>query len=318
MATKIDPKRIRTDLDTQIRVDWNEEAVKEYAELMERGIEFPPILVFFDDQNNQFILADGFHRLEAHRQVKPNDQILAEQQLGDVEDAKWAAIIANQSHGIRRTSADKRNAIKQAFRHSKGCGKSDHSIANDIGVDHKTVGAVRRELELTGEIPQSDFRTGQDGRTINTSGIHANRKETEQPSFPVNTSRINFGSKVVPEGATCEKCRYFENQKCLTDEIENPLPWTDVCGEFEVRVEETPPDSVPPPDYENVKPLGRKLKQTRQQRQYQNRDLKNCITVSLPSDNAPVFATELRNHWEKPYLTECLAALKHLLEEDDD
>ena len=148
MATMIDPRRIRTDLDTQIRVDWNEEAVREYAELMERGVEFPPLLVFFDEPNNRMILADGFHRLAAHMRVKPNDMILVEQRLGDVEDAKWAAIIANQTHGIRRTNDDKRNAVKRALMHSKGAGKSDRNIANDIGVHHDTVGRIRKEMEL--------------------------------------------------------------------------------------------------------------------------------------------------------------------------
>ena len=318
MASKIDPRRIRTDLDTQIRVDWNEEAVKEYAEAMERGVEFPPILVFFDELNTRFILADGFHRLAAHNLVKPNDLILAEQRLGGVEEAKWAAIIANQSHGIRRTSADKRNAVKQAFLHPNGADQSDRSIASDVGVDHKTVASVRREKQLTGEIPQSTHRTGQDGRTINTANIGSGRSEPAKPSFSVNTSRIDFGRKRIPDGATCGRCRYFENQKCLTDEIENPVPWVDVCDDFAIRVVLPPPPVIPPPD-PNAKPLGRPLvKQTRRQRLFQNRDLKNCITVRLPSNNAQVFAVELREHWDKPYLIECLAALTYLLEEDDD
>lgn len=320
MATKIDPKRIRTDLDTQIRIDWNEDAVREYAELMERGVEFPPLLVFYDEPNNRFILADGFHRLAAHKQVKPNDPILVEQRLGDVEDARWAAIIANQSHGIRRSNDDKRNAVKQALLHRKGVGKSDHSIADDVGVHQTTVTRIRRELVSTDALHQSNSRIGRDGRTINTAGINAGRNESssEIPDFPVNTSRINFGGKCVPEGANCGSCRYYENQKCLTDEIEHPVPWVDVCDEYEVRVEEKPPETIAPPDYENARPLGKNLKQTRNQRLYQNRNLKGCITVHLPSSNAEMFAIELREHWEKPYLIECLSALKHLLEEDDD
>jgi hypothetical protein len=327
MATRIDPRRIRIDLDTQIRVDWNEEAVREYAEQMERGTEFPPLLVFFDEPNNRMILADGFHRLAAHMQIRPNDFILVEQRLGDVEDARWAAIIANQSHGIRRTSADKRNAIGQAFRHVNGVGESNLKIATALGVDDKTVASVRRELELSSEIPKIETRIVQRGNQTyyqNTSQIGSARNKTDasgeiprisKPSIPVNTSRINFGGKCVPEGATCGSCRYFENQKCLTDEIDSPIPWSDVCDEYEVRVEETPPEVIAPPDYENARPLGRKLKQTRQQRLYQNRNLKDCITVRLPSNNAEVFAIELREHWEKPYLIECLAALKHLLED---
>ena len=220
MAIKIDPRRIRTDLKTQMRVDWNEEAVKEYVELMERGIELPPLIVFFDEANNLYILVDGFHRLVAHLRVKPNDPILVELQLGDVEAARWAAIGTNQKHGIRRTTNDKRNAIEQALLHPKGLNMSDRSIADYVGVDHKTVASVRREKEMAGEIPQSTYRTGQDGRTINTAGINAFR-----PNIPAGTSRIKFGKKTIPAGATCGQCQLFEDQKCVAEVIENALTW---------------------------------------------------------------------------------------------
>ena len=224
MATKVDPRHIRTDLGTQMRVDWSEETVKEYAELMEQGVEFPPLLVFFDVLTNLLILVDGFHRLAAHLRVRPNDQILVELRPGNLEEAKWAAITANQSHGIRRTNADKRNAVKRALLHQKGANKSDCQIAEHTGVDHKTVGAVRRELEATDKIPQIESRIVQRGKQTylqKTSGINANRKDG--PS----------------------------------------------------------------------------------------------VAVSLPSNNAKLFAVELREFWEKPYLIECLVALKQFLDDEE-
>ncbi|GHT27599.1 hypothetical protein FACS18942_07150 [Planctomycetales bacterium] len=84
MPSLIDTKRIRTDLDTQSRIALVEDVVKEYMEAMETGNVFPAILVFYDAPNDQFILADGFHRFAAHQRLKPNDQILAEQRLGTV------------------------------------------------------------------------------------------------------------------------------------------------------------------------------------------------------------------------------------------
>ena len=44
--------------------------------------------------------------------------------------------------------------------------RSDRAIAEDIGVDHKTVSAVRAKWEAkrSGEIPQSATRTGKDGK----------------------------------------------------------------------------------------------------------------------------------------------------------
>jgi len=40
--------------------------------------------------------------------------------------------------------------------------------------------------------------------------------------------------------------------------------------------------------------------------------------VYLPSDNPAMFALELRNRWKPPYLTECIAALKQLLNDKGD
>jgi transposase len=53
-----------------------------------------------------------------------------------------------------------------ALVHLAGAGKSDHQIADHVGVDHVTVMRWREKLQATGEIHQSTKRTGRDGRTI--------------------------------------------------------------------------------------------------------------------------------------------------------
>jgi hypothetical protein len=115
MASLIDPQRIRTDLGTQMRVAMNEDVVREYAEAMQAGCEFPPLRAFFDEPNDWVILADGFHRLAAHNKVRPNDQIPVELVLGTAEDAQWESIGANKSHGLRRTNEDKRNQSQRLY-----------------------------------------------------------------------------------------------------------------------------------------------------------------------------------------------------------
>jgi ParB-like chromosome segregation protein Spo0J len=42
--------------------------------------------------------------------------------------------------------------------------RSNRAVAEDLGVDHKTVGAVREGLEATGELPQLAATEGKDGR----------------------------------------------------------------------------------------------------------------------------------------------------------
>ena len=48
--------------------------------------------------------------------------------------------------------------------------QSNRLVADTAKVDHKTVGAVRDELESTGEIPKSESTTGADGRTRKRKG----------------------------------------------------------------------------------------------------------------------------------------------------
>jgi hypothetical protein len=304
MPTTLEPRLIHTDLDTQIRVEINRDVVKDYAEAMEAGDIFPPLLVYYDEPNNRYILADGFHRFEAHRRLHPNDAIPVKLELGTLEDARWASIGANKDHGIRRTNADKRNAVVQALKHPKGAELSNVKIAEHAGVNDKTVASIRRELEISSEIPKIETRTVQRGNQIyqqQTSRIGS--------SVPSQQSDLNY--------TTCLQCRYFEQEFC-TYFGEERLPFDGACNDFAVIVPDPPVREVPPPDYEHVEPCDDKVDKPVMRRLFQNRRLKNCITVHLPPDNPQLFAVELREHCEREYLIACLAALKHLLEEKDD
>jgi DNA-binding transcriptional regulator YhcF (GntR family) len=301
MSSLIDPKRIRIDLDTQSRVALNEDVVKEYQEAMEAGSVFPAILVFYDEPNDQFILADGFHRFAAHLRLKPNDQILAEQRLGTIEDARWESISSNKSHGLRRTNEDKRNAIKQALKHPKGAELSDRKIAEHVGVHHDTVSRIRKELELSGEIRQIENRTVQRGEQM----------------YQQKTSQIGQKQSIQTQWRTCNQCHYFENDKCDFDGSDK-FAWDIVCNEFAIRVEPESRWEPPPPDYNNIEICEDTDKKRRGQRLFQNRKLQNCIAVHLPLKNPQLFAVELREYFEQEYLVECFIALKHLLEDNDD
>jgi uncharacterized ParB-like nuclease family protein len=121
---------IRIDGETQSRARISDETVAEYAEAMKAppgprpgpaqsassrlredataghaGQAWPPVTVFFD--GTEYWLADGFHRLLAARRAG-RKHIAADVKQGSREDAAWAACAANQTHGLRRTNADKR------------------------------------------------------------------------------------------------------------------------------------------------------------------------------------------------------------------
>lgn len=135
---------IETIADAQIRVIGTDPGtVSEYAEAMEGGASFPPIILFHDGAG--YWPGDGFHRIEAARRLD-RDAIEAEIRPGSKRDAVLFACSANATPGLRRTQADKRNAVETMLRDPDWSDLSDRAIAKNCAVDHKTVGRLRREL----------------------------------------------------------------------------------------------------------------------------------------------------------------------------
>lgn len=199
---KLDLSEIRTDGGTQPRSEIDMGVVAEYAEDMKRGENFPPVQVMYDGQD--YWLYDGFHRLRAAEKLG-HGGIEAEVHQGTKEDAQWASLAANKRHGLRRSQADKRRAIKRAL---KGWGekKSNNQIAQHIGCSDRTVGKYRRELESTSQITKSTEREGADGRTIDTSNIggSSTKSNPESASFDEHDqtppSRGDSAPKSRPSG----------------------------------------------------------------------------------------------------------------------
>ena len=173
--------QIRLDGDTQPRggIDWK--YVEELVEALAAGATLPAVKVTYDGA--AYWLHDGFHRWHAHSRSH-RTTIAASVQPGTLADAQWASLGANKDHGLRRTTADKERAIRQALRHPNAVGMSNAALGRHLGVSDKTVDHYRKEMETTSEIPKSDKRTGADGRTIDVSNIGAKPKPppAEQPS----------------------------------------------------------------------------------------------------------------------------------------
>lgn len=89
--------------------------VKEYAELMKGGKKLPPLSVVRNAAGEMY-LTDGYHRLAALRRIGSTmtDVEITE---GEYSDALRAALKANAAHGLRRSNADKQNALKLAWEH---------------------------------------------------------------------------------------------------------------------------------------------------------------------------------------------------------
>lgn len=140
---------------TQPRVELNCETIAEYAQQLQEGAMFPPVIAFFDGL--VYWLADGFHRYHAHKQAGL-ETIEAEIREGTLRDAILYSVGANADHGMRRTNQDKRKAVETMLTHeavikdNKGNPWSNREIARLCKVDEGTVRKYRKSY--TAEIPQ--------------------------------------------------------------------------------------------------------------------------------------------------------------------
>jgi hypothetical protein len=123
-------------------------------DIAERGVQVP---VEYDEAGN---ILDGYHRVQA---------------CGELGIKDWPRIIrVGLSEEEKRAHARKLNIFRRHLDRETRRGLigaqlretpqlSDRQIAGALGVDHKTVGAVRDGLESIGEIPQCERKTT-DGR----------------------------------------------------------------------------------------------------------------------------------------------------------
>lgn len=173
---------------TQSRVQINENTVSEYAEAIQNGAQFPPVTVFFDGTN--FWLADGFHRLLAHKRAGKTE-ILETREVGGLRDAILYSVSANANHGLRRTNADKRKAVEMLISDAEWAQWSDREIAKQCAVSNNFVGDVRRSIchRMTDSAPVSEVKTVKRGDTVyqqNTTAIGRDRtgRDIPPPAIP--------------------------------------------------------------------------------------------------------------------------------------
>ena len=139
----IDLKKIRIDGGTQPRSEIDYSIVNEYAEAMQEGDTFPPVVVFNDGAN--YWLADGFHRYHAYVKLGFYE-IEAQVKPGTKRDAVLYSVSANHDHGLRRSNADKRKAVLTLLEDEEWSKWSDREIAEKCEVTHPFVSKMRSSL----------------------------------------------------------------------------------------------------------------------------------------------------------------------------
>lgn len=183
--------KIRTDGSTQIRVELSKEVYLEYRDnfLADAWGYFDAIDVFFDGQN--YWLADGFHRFYGAREAGLKT-IQAAVHKGSRADAILFACGANYEHGLRRTNADKRNAVETILGNSNWATWSNGVIAELCHVTPQFVGSIRRPLETVSSSPAAKAadrpRVGLDGK-----------KRKAKPAASVKPAKVSTTTAVVTE-----------------------------------------------------------------------------------------------------------------------
>jgi DNA modification methylase len=147
---------IVVDARVNVREGLDEATVERYAAIFD---SLPPVVVFSTPQG--YLLASGFHRLEAARRLG-RAEVAAVVREGSRAEAEEFAILDNVSHGRPYTRAEQRRAVERML--SLHPERSDNWLAQDLGVSDHTVRSVREELESTSQIAKLDRLLGKDGK----------------------------------------------------------------------------------------------------------------------------------------------------------
>jgi ParB-like chromosome segregation protein Spo0J len=178
------------------------EHIQVLAQMAER---LPPIVV----HRATMRVLDGFHRLRA-AELRGEVAIDARLFDGDENQAFLLAVHSNIAHGLPLTLSDRKAA---ALRILAGFPQgSDRAVAAVVGLDHKTVGVLRRSA--SGEIPQLTSRVGRDGRarrdgkaSLAAAGRYDAMVTAIQPARPEQGETANVTSETNIEAFDFEKAR---------------------------------------------------------------------------------------------------------------
>ena len=123
---------------TQVRTKLHKDVIDMYQQDIERGCSMPPVTVFAEQGSARHILADGFHRLIATINAG-HEEISVDIREGGMHQALEFALSANRTHGLRRTNADKINAVLLALKDPEFSKLNQGEIADLCGVSRETV-----------------------------------------------------------------------------------------------------------------------------------------------------------------------------------
>ena len=231
--TKLLISQIRRDGGTQPRAAINQDTVNEYLEDMKNGDIFPAVVVFYDGKI--YWLADGFHRIEAAVKARMK-KIAAIVKQGTRRDAVLYSVGANAKHGLRRTNADKRQAVMTLLEDEEWNKWSDREIARRCSVNNATVSRIRASLlQSNSENPNERTYITKHGTTakMNTANIGKGSSSELPPPF-VEDKEVTTSSEEQKLNTPREELRSPKEEK---------EPTTPTSSEENNHPSDTPPEN---------------------------------------------------------------------------
>lgn len=162
---------IALDVKLQPRDDIDDELVAEYAEAIASGAIFPPVTIFAVKADGRQMLADGWHRLYAHRKAG-RETIAAEIIPAETfKDALRFSLKANARHGKRRDPGTLARAYRLA--------------CDELGVDPCDVKAVANILEVAESTARTLTEDARGARAVEAKSLVRVLREKKVPQAEI-------------------------------------------------------------------------------------------------------------------------------------
>jgi hypothetical protein len=152
-----------------------------------------------DDELNDF-----FHKSEGIREFKGEDP--------------YAFVLSANLHRRHLTGEQKRDLIAKVLKAKPEA--SNRQIATQVKADHKTVAAVRNDLESVGEIPHLEKTVGADGKQYKSRSKKKLDSSLDKLFEGAARGRVTESAEVSIEDRRGEMARLDDPAESVVDEVD--------------------------------------------------------------------------------------------------
>lgn len=212
----------------QMRETMDFAVIDDYAEHL---FDLPPGKIVMGEGGIMW-LTGGWHRYHANVKAKQTTMPCTVRE-GTFQDALKEAAGENFGHGIRRTDADKKRAVKALLSEPLWADRSDRMIAEACHVSHPLVAKVRAEMAEANSQSQSDKEDNSSGNASNAQKDDSDREKAKtkregkdgrkwtpkKPPIlcPACQHRKDVGKPLIEK---CEACAALRGEKKPTEKEE--------------------------------------------------------------------------------------------------